>query len=223
MRTASQSERSQTSVELAITKTDIIESDGPMLVVALLPVFSSNFVVDLKRQEVFSNLMTFPLPSGGSAIPSHSVDGLRRVTPHNGSLSFAHNGLLKLRQLIPTASPRRGDLERFYPTAIDLFLRSMVVGAASLFEAAGLSAPALLGVSLWTIRRYIAAYSDESVGAEFPSKAPHCFPILPLTTLGPSADTQLRQLCDLIHQTFGISGTPCFTADGRWQGVLPRV
>ena len=58
---------------------------------------------------------------------------------------------------------------------------------------------------------------DEEPGTVFPQQN-HKFPILPLTVLGPTADGQVRQLCDLIHQTFGRSGSPLFTMEGKWQG-----
>jgi len=178
-------------------------------------VFSGNFVVNLKTQTVSQALMTFPLPIGGSVIPHYSVDGLRRIGPRDIVVTFAHNGLLKIRVPLPSTLAE-GLGVRFYPTAIDLYVRSFVVGAALVMEAAGLSVPALLGVSLWTNHPYVVTY-DEDPGTLFPPEN-HKFPILTLTALGRSADNQVRQLCDLVHQTFGRSGSPLFTMDGTWQG-----
>jgi len=223
MRTASQSERAEAIVASAINDPINMDPNAPVLIAALVPVFSNNFIVDLKLQAVFDALMTFALPGEGSVIPRYSVDGLQRIGPRNLTLRFAHNGLLKLRapiasRMVQIDTPiHRGAGTRFYPTAIDLFLRALLVGGANVIEAAGLTPPALLGVSLWTRHPYVAAHDDENLGTVFPG-ATHKFPILPLTTLGRSADSQVRQLCDLIHQTFGLSGSPLFTMDGKWQG-----
>jgi len=216
MRTASQSDRAETTVRLMIERQVTFELGAPILVASLLPVFFNNFVVDLKKEAVFNALATFPLAGGGSHIPNHSVDGLIRLGPRNDALSLAHNGLIKLRVPIPSKHLSGGSGVRFYPTAIDVYVRSLVAGAPALFEAASLSAPALLGVSLWTDETYVVAY-DETAGTAFPARN-HTFPILPLITLGPSADPQVRNLCDLIHQIFGRSGSPCFTAVGQWRG-----
>jgi hypothetical protein len=216
MRTASQSERAENLVAFAIDDPVRLEPLNPVLICALLPVFTNNFVVDLKNQGISQTLATFPLPGGISVTPHYSMDGLRRVGPRDVSLAFAHNGLLKLRAPLP-ARMIEGSGVRFYPTAIDLFVRSLVVGSEQLFERAKLTAPALLGVSLWTNHPYVAAYGDYDDGEVFPQQT-HKFPILPLTILGSSADNQVRQLSDLIHQTFGVSGSPAFGIDGTWQG-----
>jgi hypothetical protein len=214
MRTASQSERAEATLISAIADPGPLGASSPVLVVALLPVFFRNFVVDLKEQAVSHALTIFALPGGRSVIPEYSVNGLSRIGPLGAKLTFGHNGLLKLR--VPIASTVvEGVGVRFYPVAVDIFVRSLVVGAASVFEAAGLTTPALLGVSLWTNHNYVAAYDDVLPGTEFPG-VNHRFPILPLTSLGATADYQVRSLCDLIHQTFGCSGSPSFTIEGQW-------
>jgi schlafen family protein len=213
MRTASQFERAETVLMSAINDPGPWAAASPVLVVALLPVFFRNFVVDLKQQAVSHALTTFDLPGGVSVIPHYSVDGLTRIGPRDARLTFGHNGLLKLR--VPVASTLENNVGvRFYPAAIDIFVRSVVVGAAQVVEAAGLAPPALLGVSLWTSYNYIVAY-DDGAGTTFPG-VNHRFPILPVTSLGVSADNQVRSLCDLVHQLFGRSGSPSFTVEGQW-------
>jgi hypothetical protein len=81
MRTASQSERAEAILSSAIGDPGHLGTASPVLVVALLPVFFRNFVVDLKQQAVSHALTIFTLPGGRSVIPEYSVNGLSRIGP----------------------------------------------------------------------------------------------------------------------------------------------
>jgi tellurite resistance protein len=220
MRTASQSEKAETMVNSAVQVTEWSDR-SPLLVAALLPVFSSNFCVDLQSSDVrnaFAHLSVNTQPDEYVPQPNYTVDGLSKRAFRNGTLSLGHNGLLKLFGSVPSGFNETHAMSVFMPTAIDIFLRGLVIGAEKVLAAAGLGAPVLLQVSLLVRQSFYPKYSDWDDPIKLPPRD-HYFPSIALTAIGPGAETQIKPLCDHIHQAFGRVGSPSFDAEGNW---IPR-
>jgi Schlafen, AlbA_2 len=215
MRTASQSERAESELKRALDDCFFPDHASPVIIVALLPVFFSNFMVDLRRAALGNALANFQIFPNirDTTTPGYSVAGLTKRGPNRTTLTIGHNGLLKLN-----APLRRAEQDGpviFYPRAIDIFAHQFLAQAPPVFEAAGLTFPTLFGISLTCKRNLIISYYEEDRIAY--ERKEYRFPLLPLVSIGAATDSHLRILLDHIHQGFGQAGSPSFDASGQFR------
>ena len=105
----------------------------------------------------------------------------------------------------------------FYATAVDVILRRLVRRAQGFCPIAKIPAPMLFGISIVTPQTLGAMYVEGTVEAQI-GPGIHRLPVLEVATLTEPVERIIRPLCDVAHQMFGQSGSPCFGADGSWQG-----
>jgi Putative DNA-binding domain len=218
MRTASQFERAESEVRTALAGPEYPSDSAVVLIVAVLPVFFGNFRVDLRNEALVSALGRFRVFANMPVAtrPSYTTAGLTIRGPNRTALTLGHNGLLKLNA--PFRGVADGGSVFFFPRGIDIFTRQFVVQAAPIFEVGGLSLPALLGISVSTTSNLIISYDElDRLDSVLYEHREYSFPLLPLTSLGAAADSEVRVLLDHIHQGFGQPGSPSFDAVGQWQ------
>jgi hypothetical protein len=216
LRTAAQSDKAEAIIDVALNRT--LSEKSPLLIVALLPIFSSNFSVDLRNPQIQTRFAHLSVRGDREEyVPTlqYTLEGLAKRYFRDMELTLGHNGLLKLKTTIPSSFDEINGMDIFFPVAIDIFVRGLVTGAGKLFEAAGLGPPALLGVALALKRDFYPKYSDWDDPIKLPARD-HRFPTIALTALGLGAEIQIRPLCDHIHQAFERAGSPSFDSDGNW-------
>jgi hypothetical protein len=217
MRTANQSEKAEAIVDAAVKETTWADK-SPLLMAAILPVFWTNFCVDLQSTKIRDSFAQLSirgeheeyLPQVG-----YSLEGLAKQAHRNIWLTLGHNGLLRMRGPFPSGFNEMNDMSTFIPTGIDSFIRRLAVGAGRLFAMSGLGPPAVLKVSLYARNKFYPKYSDWEDPSVFPPRD-YLFPVVALTSLNQGVEMQLKPLFDHIHQAFGRAGSPSFDMDGNW-------
>ena len=212
MRTASQLSVVEESVQSATWFGAVgARDEGPLLNIAIRPVFAGNFSVDLRSEAIRNAFSAFDVTGMGRrtfAQASFSAHGItRQVNPHS-TLTLAHNGLLKLSMQLHSALANDG--LRFAALSADLYIRGLALGSSSLFQLAGLSGPAVLGASMAIAQGAVAVYEDHFDEVAIPAGV-HNFPTVLLDALSDAIGERVRPLCDLIHQSFGRPESPAFS------------
>ena len=223
MRTASQLGVVEESVQGATWLGGVGATDqGPLLNIAIRPVFAGNFSIDLRSEAVRNAFSGFDATGLGRRTyeqASFSANGItRRVNP-NQTLSLAHNGLLKLSMQLHAVLANNG--RRFSALAADLYIRGLALGAGPLYQLAGLSEPAVLGASMAVAQGAVGVYEDHWDELAIPEGV-HNFPTVLLDALGEAVGERVRPLCDLVHQSFGRPESPAFSPEGEWIYRAPR-
>jgi hypothetical protein len=214
VKVTSQFERAEALVEVQLAVPTM--PDVPTLIAALVPVFFRNFLIDVKDPTVYQAFGRFNMnaPQATFSAPEYSMDGLRRTTTRF-QVELSRNGAITLKaQLAGTAV---AGAFNFHANAIDVALRRFMNRAQILASAAGIPAPMLLGVSI-VPPQTLVAIDDWGVPEAQIGHGIHPLPVLEVANLAEPAEKIVRPLCDVAHQMFGESGSPCFGADGSWQG-----
>lgn len=190
----------------------------PNLFAALVPLFFKNFLVDVGEQTIRQAFGNFHMSSNQStyADPEYTLSGLRRVSTRN-TVELNRNGAIVLRASIGTGVGAPVGTFNFYATAIDVILRRFVRRAQGFCAIAKIPAPMLFGISIVNPQNLGAMYAEGIVEAQI-GPGIHKLPVLEVASLSETAERIIRPLCDVAHQMFGQSGSPCFGADDSWQG-----
>ena len=124
------------------------------------------------------------------------------------------NGLLRLVVPIPGQSFMGN--RSYNPIVIDLYARGIASGCGNVYAAAELSAPALLGIGISVPNSTIAWYGDEWSSPVSVGPFNKIYPSLILNSLIDRIDSQIRPLCDLVHQSLGETSSPAFNCHRDW-------
>ncbi len=209
-----QFERAEALITKALT---VSVYPGSPRVFALVPVFFKNFLIDVKDPVVYQAFGNFHMSTTQShfSAPKYTLDGLLRESARY-PVELSRKGTITLKALLATAGSPPGTFH-FYANAIDVLLRLFMKRAQILCSAAAIPVPMLLGVSIVTPQTLAAMYADGVPEAQI-GPGIHPLPVLEIANLAEPAERIIRPLCDVAHQMFGKSGSPCFGADGSWQG-----
>lgn len=192
--------------------------DTPELTAAMIPVFSDDFLVDVRSQAVGRAVSYFSRGNQDEFGATHfTFDGLERRENRSGYVvRFQRNSLLGSSMPLPLY--RQQDRHVFHIAAIDVFLRNFVRRARRAYQAANVAAPYLLTMLLRVQRPlhgiYGGAdnlpYETEPVGVN-----DYAFPFMEIDDLS-NPEKIIRPLCDQAHQLFGREGSPSFNQDDEW-------
>lgn len=224
MRTASRLEQAERALENSFEKVKR-NADWPYFVIGIVPVFAEDFSVDVRSEVVRQAVANFHhagRPESRGTI--FTFDGIERHSAlWEHKVKLCRNGLLcSSLQLVSTRHPTHpGDQHRLDPTSLDLLLRTFLLRTTSVYEAARVSAPYVMGVMLRTKQPLVGRYPGfEGFGEEETEPVAigdYPFPYMQIDDLS-NVDRTIRPICDQAHQMFGRAGSPCFNADGVWIG-----
>jgi hypothetical protein len=217
LRTTSRLDETKEAINEALSRENEAH-DFPVITLAIMPVFTRDFAMDFRRQEVMDAFGRMDVTAQGQTNftqPSFSVHGLSRdAMGRNAKLTLSHNGLIRLS--VKTAGQVREGTRLFNPETIDLCLRGIAKGCGQVFATSSLNAPALLGVRLLVSGECYTAYGgvfDDHLRVQPFTRS---YPALLVETLERDVDPQIRPLCDLIHQSLGETHSGAFDNDGNW-------
>ena len=223
MRSASRMEKAEQMLSKVLLEMPR-QDDSPYLVIASIPVFWRDFMIDVCNGAVRQAASGFTLSDQREYIPpSYNFTGLeRRIRQDdNSTVQVRRNGLIVLNWRVPTQAQDVRGTHRFFPLAIDLVLRKFVVRAAAVYAAAGISGPYLLSIMLRARNALRGIYPgivpNEDVEAEIIAPMDYPFPIMQADNLI-EIDKVTRPLCDQAHQMFGRGASSNFGREGGWIG-----
>jgi hypothetical protein len=213
MRTASHLE--QAEQKLSTTFGEWVPQNEPYLLIACIPIFGQDFLLNINNPRVVHDLGQF---NGFFLQPRYTFNGLERQL-RGGEASVVEvrrNGLIYLKKALPIVGGLQ--VQNFRPIAIDLILRRFVSDCAVIYTNASLNGPFLISMMLHFGMQVQSLYpnvnnEDEPGGAVRPGDYP--FPMVQADNLI-DVDKVIRPLCDQAHQMFGRNGSPCFNAAGNW-------
>jgi len=224
MRTASSLQQAERMLEtsfLGVARS----GDLPYLIIGILPLFFSDFLVDVRANNVCRSVEFFsraPEPEQGNVF--YTFDGLeRRENRFEYTVRLRRDGLLVISVQLPLANPRtpRDILHRFFPVTIDTQLRTFALKASVVYQAATIGGPYVLGMMLRVPQLLVGSYPDALGLGEVDTppvrERDYLFPFMQVDDLS-GTDRAIRPLCDQVHQMFGRKGSPNFNADGEWIG-----
>jgi hypothetical protein len=218
MRTASHLELSKDHLSESFRQVTLMPS-RPYLVAGLIPVFSEDFLVDLRLATIQQAVRMFGRAIGGEfGNISYSFDGIeRRDARFDHIVQLRRNGLLRVSQQLPI-SEQEG-LDHVRPLGIDRLLRQVFGQARSAYETAGIGPPYMASVTLTVQRELMGLYPSAGGPWEEPAALvepdAYRFPFMQIDDFI-NMDRILRPFCDQVHQLFGKEGSSSFNADGRW-------
>jgi hypothetical protein len=223
MRTASRMEKAEQilgKVLLEMPRHD----DSPYLVIASVPLFWRDFMIDVRNAGVRQEVSGFTLSNQQDYVPpSYNFTGVeRRIRQDdNSTVQARRNGLIVLNWRVPTQAQDARGGHRFFPTAIDLVLRKFVFRAAAVYAAAGVTGPYLISMMLRTRNAlrgiYAGVVPNEEVEAGLIAPLDYAFPMMQAENLR-EVDRVIRPLCDQAHQMFGRTASRYFNGVGDWIG-----
>jgi hypothetical protein len=221
MRTASRVQEAKEKMQ-TLFKTEASEAE-PIVTVATIPIFSEDFMVDVRNADVKRTIAEFA-PRGGNNYcePNYTFDGIERGDP-TGKISLHRNGLLSLRMPLPLMPTRPGEAQRahvFHSQAIDILLRNFVLRTQRVYEVASVNAPLLLSLMLQNRQPLTAAYPAE-IGGYYEAgplaAGKYIFPAMQVIDFA-TIDNTIRPLCDQASQMFGHQQSRSFNVQGQWIG-----
>ena len=215
MRTASRLEQAEQKLKESFLEMPR-DDDAPRLLIGCVPIFGRDFMLDVRNAEVIAAVSRFDVAEPPTLRTArYNFTGLERSVAHDNSLVQARrNGLILLHRKVPGQMVAATGTFRFYPSAIDIFLRSFVLRSAEVYRAAGLSGPYLVGMML-RLRISLAALEIDELEIGTLTANDYPFPMMQADTLA-DVDKTILPLCDQAHQIFGREASPCFTREGRW-------
>ena len=220
MRTASQLERGERLLRESLRGINR-STDLPYLFIGMVPMFFTDFLVDISRRQIVDSVARFDMNEMGEIEnPQYTFNGLRRTQATRDTvITLGNNGLVTMKRQLATRDARGRD--SFYVTAIDILLRGFVMRARTVYLASALAGPFLLTAELITTKELLGIYGDFMFEQTMSLPAGHYpFPILQVGDLN-QVDRTIKPLCDHAHQAFGQPSSPCFDVDGNWRD--PRV
>jgi Putative DNA-binding domain len=219
MRTASRLQQAEELLEKAFLGIPLA-ADAPYLMTGMIPVFSEDFLVDVRNENVCTAIMRFSRAGGGEyANPEYSFAGIERRGEgrFNHNVTFGRNGLLIVSQQVPLV-PRDGE-HQIGPVGIDRLLRQFVSQARTVYDAAAVGPPYVLGMMLRIRRPLIGVYAALGGYGEDHSQpvrpGDYRFPFMQVEDFT-DIDKIIRPFCDQTHQMFGKEGSPSFNPAGVW-------
>jgi hypothetical protein len=221
MRTASRMEKAEQTLSKVLLEMPR-QDDSPYLVIASIPVFWRDFMIDVRNVAVRQEVSGFTLSNQREDIPpTYTFKGLERRIKQddNSTVQVRRSGLIVLNWRVPTQAQDARDTHRFFPSAIDLVLRKFVVRAAAVYAAAGIAGPYLLSIMLRARDALQGIYAgpNQEVEAELIAGMDYAFPIMQADNFIEVARV-IRPLCDQAHQMFGRGGSRYFNDAGDWIG-----
>jgi hypothetical protein len=219
MRTASRQEQAEELLLEALKEVHVQHSAH--LIVGTIPIFSKNFLIDLRVQAILDVMEGFDLVHGQNyGNCDFSFDGLeRREKKYNAVAQLRRNGLVRYSQQIP--GKQETNFYAFFPAVIEILLRKFVDKVANLYRVAGVGGPFLLGMMIDTNVQVRGLYPDsvmwqaEVVRGQIQPGLLE-FPIMAAYDFG-DIDPLIRPLCDQVHQGFGEEASPSFDSNGKWK------
>jgi hypothetical protein len=218
MRTASRQEQAEQILQQALREV-FAQADVPVLVFGSIPIFSKDFLIDLRDPNILDAMRVFDL-YGVYGECEFNFKGLeRRGGKFEAVAQLRRSGLVRYSQQIPCN--KFDGVLAFFPIAIDGLLRKFIRKADDLYGAAGISGPFLLGMTIIANSQVSGVYPD-SVMPQAPvirgkiEPGRHEFPIMPTYDFR-DIDPIMRPLCDQVHQGFGEDASPSFGSDGNWR------
>jgi hypothetical protein len=216
MRAAGQLERAE-----ALLTSSLVQdfSSKSILAASTVPVFFSDFLLDIKHSAVyqaFGNFHTNPTHVGFSA-PTFTLKGLCRSSSQS-TMVLGRNGAFTMAAEIRTTRIE-DEVHGFYVTAIDVLLKRFVEGAQLLYSAAAVPSPVVLGISIANAVK-LAPLDRGFVEGPVKERGAQSFPFLQIANMFEPVDRIIRPLCDVVHQAFGKTESPCFKPDGSWRGPV---
>jgi Putative DNA-binding domain len=219
MRTAS---RQQQAEELLLEACKEVRgaTDLPYLVIATIPMFWENFLVDFRDEKILKEMRTFTLVDtqvyGNCGFSFQGIE--RRGERYEAVAQLRRNGLLRYSQQLPVQ--QQSGVAAFSPTAIEIQLRKFVRKAANLYSIGEIGGPFLLCVVLTSKSPASGLYPDSIIPQAAVIRGRlhagvHAFPIMMASDFT-EFDLLLRPLCDQVHQTFGEEASPNYNRDGKW-------
>jgi len=213
MRTASHLEQAEQKLSAAFR--DIVRQNDPYLLIACIPIFGQDFLLNINNPRVVHDVTQF---NGVFLQPRYTFNGLERQlrAGESSAVEIRRNGLIYLKKALPIVGGLQ--VEDFRPIAIDLIIRRFVRDCAVIYTNASLNGPFLISMKLLVGMQVQSLYpnannEDEPGGAIRPGEYP--FPMVQADNLI-EIDKVIRPLCDQAHQTFGRNGSPCFDEGGNW-------
>jgi hypothetical protein len=162
MRTGSRLQQAKETLESSFFQV-ALTSDMPYLLIGIIPVFYEDFLVDVRLDAVLQAVGNFSRTEHPRySQPIYTFDGLeRRENRDEYTVTFHRSGLLNASLHLPLIPQRAGaeNLHVFHLTAIDVLLRRFVLRAGSVYEAAGVASPFVLGMMLRTRQRLFGAFA----------------------------------------------------------------
>jgi hypothetical protein len=226
MRTASRLQEAEDMLNrsfLQVARPSIL----PYLVIGMVPVFSEDFLVDIRHVDVRRAVGNFNRAEQAEYLdPIYTFEGLeRRENRDDYTVGFRRNGLLRSSLQLPLHPAHKGAVEHIViPSAIDVLLRRFVERASTVYESAAIAAPYVLGMMLRTQRSLTGAYpSVRGLGEEHTAPIPgrdYHFPYMQIDDVS-NTDRVIRPFCDQAHQMFGRESSPNFNTEGAWVGRYP--
>jgi hypothetical protein len=194
--------------------------DCPYLLISMVPVFSEDFMVDVRIERIKQAVANFSRagqPQFGATM--YTFDGLERRDNHANHIVKLHrNGLLVSSLQLPLYPHGQDNQHAIMITAIDVCLRAFVGRATSVYGAAAIGAPFVLGMMLRTTLPLLGAYGGIGGYPDYTDPIPagnYEFPFMEVDDLS-ATDRIIRPLCDQAHQMFGRERSPSFDAEGVW-------
>lgn len=200
--------------------TEIQISQNPneaVLHIALIPVFSKDFMIDIGDENVRNAFGDFHVRTrlANFQLPAYSFEGLRRRADDDIAI-LQRNGMIETRNIIRAAQKdEQRHLILLHATAVDVLLRNFVLRAQQLARRTQLSSPFLMRTTLWTPLPLVT-YDDEDFEDGQTHGGLYKFPSLQVADLFQPFERIIRPFCDMAHQIFGNEKSPCFDAEGRW-------
>ena len=221
MRTASRLEAAQNRLTGNLQG---MERQGAIsdLLIGVIPVFHRNFMVDTQKPEVLEAVTRFHLGNHDMVQPEFTFDGLQRqVLGQQFSFVRIHrDGLIVAKIQLPIRV--QGGVAQFFPTAIDILLRSFVEHCSQVYSSAAINGPFLLSMTLRTVGNAQSLHQAAGLprGAEENGRqigaGIYSFPVMEADNLV-EIDKAIRPLCDQTHQMCGRRASPSFNANGVWR------
>ena len=222
MRTASRLQQAEEILETSFLQVPR-PVDTPYLIIGMIPVFFEDFLVNVRAEKVrlaVGNFSRTGPPQFNNVVYSfHGIE--RRENRFEYTVRFRRNGLLNASHQLPLIA--REGVHQIGPKAVDILLRQFVLRASSVYEAAAIGPPCVLGMLLRIQRPLTGVYA--AVGGGEDHTAPvvagdYRFPYMQIDDLF-DTDRIIRPFCDQTHQMFGREGSPSFNADGTWIAQYP--
>jgi len=219
MRSASQIEQSEQRLSAALLEM-ARQDDAPHLVIASIPVFGQDFMIDVRAHALFEAMRRFSFTNPPNLNqPYFNFTGLERQLSNDVSaVQTRRNGLIVMNNRMPLREVER-EIARFFPERIDYLLRIFVQRIVDVYRTAAVQGPYLLSMMLRVKARVIGSYAGTIPGSvEDASQidvGDYRFPTMQADNFV-ETDRVIRPLCDQAHQTFGRRSSPRFNIDGVW-------
>jgi hypothetical protein len=223
MRAASRRQQAEELIKGAYSEVPP-QGGAPYSAIAVVPVFSEDFMVDVRDHRVRQAVGNFNRAERPAyRDPTYTFNGLERREERDAyTVTFRRNGVLTASVALPLYSVKHGDknVMVFDPRMIDVFLHRFLLRSAGVYEASRISAPYLMSLKIWAPQPIVGGYPAVPAGVEIVPPIPARDYIFPYVQIDDLSDTDniIRPLCDQAHQMFGRDRSPSFNEQGAWIG-----